>query len=485
MSEAPLDKPKTKWKTVLLSQISTDVSYGYTASSSSSEVGPRMLRITDIQDNSVNWNEVPFCKIDEASIEKYLLKENDIVFARTGATVGKSFLILKDVKNSVFASYLIRVRLADGTLPKYITYFFQSGNYWNQISQSASGIGQPNVNGAKLKKLVIPLAPLEQQKLIVAKIEELFSHIDTGIAALNKSKRLLKQYRQSVLKTAVTGELTKQWREDNKDKLEPASELLERILIERDSEYSRKTTLWESLLKEWRANGEQGKKPARPQKYKNLTATFENSEKLPTGWCWAKLGNLAVDVFDGPFGSNLKSSDYVDEGVRVIRLENIGNLEFKDEKVTYVTEEKYQLLKKHTVTAGDIIFSSFVIGGTRAVVLPDSVSKAINKADCFCIRAFGHSTEAEYLAAFFATTSTYKQLANQVHGATRPRINTTQLKELEVPVCSAEEQKAIIVLVREKFEAIERLGNSIETQLAKAQKTKQSILASAFSGKLV
>jgi type I restriction enzyme S subunit len=381
--------------------------------------------------------------------------------------------------NQGFKSFVLKT---DKIIPDYV-YWWLKGN--KQLAESfASGTTFLELSGSKAKQLPIPIAPLEQQKRIVAKIEELFSHIDAGIAALNKAKQLLKQYRQSVLKAAVTGELTKQWREDNKDKLEPASQLLERVVAERVTEYSRKVAGWEVELKKWKTGGEDGKKPSKPQKLKNMSGLTVDLEPLPDGWCWLRLGNLAVDVFDGPFGSNLKSNDYVDEGVRVIRLENIGSLEFKDKKLTYVTEAKYESLKKHTVSSGDIIFSSFVADGTRVVVLPEDIDRAINKADCFCVRPFGDSIDANYLANFLSTTSTYKRLENQVHGATRPRINTTQLKELEIPICSEAEQLAIIKFTSEKFDASDRLEKEIDIQLVKSDKNMQSILASAFSGNI-
>ena len=116
------------------------------------------------------------------------------------------------------------------------------------------GVGSLNVNSLESSKdYDIPLAPPEQQKRIVAKIEELFSHIDAGIEALKKAKQLLKQYRQSVLKAAVTGELTKEWREANKDKLEPASQLLERILKERRQKWE------EQQLEQFKAKGKMPK----------------------------------------------------------------------------------------------------------------------------------------------------------------------------------------------------------------------------------
>jgi type I restriction enzyme S subunit len=373
---------------------------------------------------------------------------------------------------------------------KYLYYFVTSRTFRGVAQHNMSGaVGQKRVPTNYLKQHLIPVAPPEQQNRIVAKIEELFSHIDAGIKALKKAKQLLKQYRQSVLKAAVTGELTKEWREANKDKLESTTQLLERFLSERENEYTCTIGEWEKALAEWNLDEGNGKKPAKPQKLKVLgevsSVDISSLGPLPENWLWVKLGNLAVDVFDGPFGSNLKSRDYVEEGVRVIRLENIGSLEFKDDKITYVTKEKYELLKKHTVSAGDIIFSSFVADGTRVVVLPSVIEKAINKADCFCVRAFGDSISADYLAFFLSTTSAYKRLENQVHGATRPRINTTQLKELEVPICSYLEQLEVVRITIDKFEAIARLENDIDIQLLKADKNKQSVLTSAYSGMFI
>jgi len=151
------------WAISRLGDLATAIQYGYTEKARQERVGPRFLRITDIQDDSVSWEDVPFCVIDDDDKEKYLLRHGDLVFARTGATVGKSFLIRGAIPESVFASYLIRVRLRSDIDPKYISYFFRSNDYWRQISESAAGIGQPNVNGKKLAQIQIPVAPLDQQ----------------------------------------------------------------------------------------------------------------------------------------------------------------------------------------------------------------------------------------------------------------------------------------------------------------------------------
>jgi type I restriction enzyme, S subunit len=195
------------WQWMEVKNIVESIQYGYTESSSKEIVGPKFLRITDIQNNKVQWDDVPYCSIEESNKKKYLLKDGDLLFARTGATVGKSFLIKGNIPESIFASYLIRVRFKQSILDKYVYNYFQSLHYWQQITEGQVGIGQPNVNGTKLGQLVVPVAPTGEQQQIVSKIEELFSELDKSIEQLKIIQRQLKVYRQSVLKWAFEGKL--------------------------------------------------------------------------------------------------------------------------------------------------------------------------------------------------------------------------------------------------------------------------------------
>jgi type I restriction enzyme S subunit len=207
--------------------------------------------------------------------------------------------------------------------------------------------------------------------------------------------------------------------------------------------------------------------------------------ELPFGWGWVKLGNTDAEISDGPFGSNLKTSDYVAKGVRVVRLENIGVLEFIENKETYISEEKYDLLKRHTVTAGDIVFSSFILENIRVALIPPSITRAINKADCFCVRLSGETLCNAYAVMYLSSRHVYKQLEALVHGIGRPRINTTQLKEVVIPVCCVEEQKVIIAELESRFSEIDNLDQTITTSLQQSETLRQSILKKAFSGRLV
>ncbi len=174
------------WVRKKLSAVSA-INYGYTERASSEPVGPHFLRITDIQDDNVDWAAVPYCAISSADAPKYRLKSGDIVFARTGATTGKSFLVI-DPPDSVFASYLIRLRLIDRQLlPQFLSLFFQTASYWQAIKDGSSGSAQGGFNATKLGALRIPVPPLAEQQRIVGILDEAFAGIATAEANVEKN----------------------------------------------------------------------------------------------------------------------------------------------------------------------------------------------------------------------------------------------------------------------------------------------------------
>jgi len=365
--------------------------------------------------------------------------------------------------------------------PKLLEYFTQ----YLAISIKDKGYAR---HFQWVEKEYIGIPPKKEQHRIVAKIEELFSELDKGIESLKTAREQLKVYRQALLKHAFEGKLTEQWREDNADKLESADDLLARIQQERETRYQQQLDDWKAAVKQWEEKGKEGRKPGKAKKAK-VIETHEFSQKnlyeLPTGWVWLQLGNNNVNVFDGPFGSNLKTSDYKESGVRVIRLENIGFLEFIEDKKTYISKEKYLYLKKHQVGPRDIVFSSFVTEKIRVAMIPYSIDKAINKADCFCIRGYGNSLNHFYLTSFLSSRYVFKQIEELVHGVGRPRINTTQLKSIWIPICSSSEQIEVVQLLDEQFSDIDKLLEDVDKNLLKTEVLRQSILKKAFSGQLV
>lgn len=165
------------WQWVKLGDYCQQIDYGYTASANFKIKEPRFLRITDIQNGIVDWDNVPGCEINAQEEQANLLIDGDIVFARTGATTGKSFLI-KEPPRAVFASYLIRVRPNSKIHSDFLYTFFQSEEYWKQIRARARGGAQPNVNATLLSEILIPLAPLDEQRRIASRVNEQLTAVE-------------------------------------------------------------------------------------------------------------------------------------------------------------------------------------------------------------------------------------------------------------------------------------------------------------------
>lgn len=210
------------------------------------------------------------------------------------------------------------------------------------------------------------------------------------------------------------------------------------------------------------------------------------NDELPEGWARAALDEVLQDggLFDGPFGSNLKTSDYCEAGIRVIRLENLANLRFVGEKRTFISPEKYRALTKHTVAAGDILFGSFVDGDIRVCLLPELDTKAIAKADCFCIRPDDRAIDRKYLVYQLAQSRVRDQLLDDVHGATRPRITTRQLRQLEVLMCPLSEQRRIVAKLEELLGKVDACKQLLERVPELLKRFRHSVLAAACSGRL-
>jgi type I restriction enzyme S subunit len=181
-----------KWPVVKLEELATSVDYGLTASAIEEDCGPKFLRITDIQDGSVNWETVPYCRCDENDVKRFGLASGDIVFARTGATTGKSYLIRKCPDNSVFASYLIRVRPKPSIDSGYLFHFFQTPEYWRQVAKHSTGTAQAGVNASRLKDIRIPLPSLPEQHRIAAILDKAVAIRELRRQAIAKLNTLLK-----------------------------------------------------------------------------------------------------------------------------------------------------------------------------------------------------------------------------------------------------------------------------------------------------
>lgn len=202
------EKKGNGWEIKTLGEVSK-INYGYTEKASFDEVGPKFLRITDIQENGVDWDTVPYCKCSDKDLPKYKLEKGDIVFARTGATTGKSYLI-DNPPISVFASYLIRLRMnsINEFIPEFIYYFFQTKTYWDKINAGISGSAQGGFNATKLGELEFhfPKSKTEQQT-IVRQLDALRTETQKLEAVYQQKIADLEELKKSILQKAFAGEL--------------------------------------------------------------------------------------------------------------------------------------------------------------------------------------------------------------------------------------------------------------------------------------
>lgn len=190
--ETEIGTISSDWNLVKLGEISENPQYGFTTRASD-KGNVKFLRITDIGEWEVNWEQVPFCNCSNSEIEKYKLKTNDIVFARIGATTGKSYII-KRPPHAVFASYLIRIRTNKEIHPDFLIHFFKSSGYWQQINASKNSNLKKGVNGSVLKSLLVPKPPLPEQKNIahiLSTVQQAIEQQERIIALTTELKKAL------------------------------------------------------------------------------------------------------------------------------------------------------------------------------------------------------------------------------------------------------------------------------------------------------
>ncbi|HNR90647.1 MAG TPA: restriction endonuclease subunit S [Spirochaetota bacterium] len=192
------------WSWVKLGDVCDRIDYGYTASADFSIEEPKFLRITDIQNGHVNWESVPGCRINSDEEIANQIMDGDIVFARTGGTTGKSYLIQQPPR-SVFASYLIRLSPSNQTISKYLYLFFQSDLYWTQIRKAARGGAQPNVNASLLSQLNLPLPSLAEQKRIAAVLSDKLSQLEKIRVTIEEQLKEINALPSTILRKAFSG----------------------------------------------------------------------------------------------------------------------------------------------------------------------------------------------------------------------------------------------------------------------------------------
>lgn len=482
MSELAIDNLPEGWVLTQLKDVCRKITDGTHKTPKYQDKGVRFISIKNIK---------PFQPVNWEAYEKYISQEeheelinrckpeyDDILFPRIG-TLGYAKRIDFKEEVSIFVGLGLLKPIKEIVQPRYLEYWMNHPLIYRLSHERATGSGRLTLALAESKKLPIPLAPYEQQKRIVAKIEELFSHIDAGIEALKKAKQLLKQYRQSVLKAAVTGELTREWREANKDKLEPASQLLERILKERRQKWE------EQQLEQFKAKGKMPKDDKWKEKYVapgsyDKKANFE----LPAEWTWVYLGQLGEVI--GGLTKN-KKRDQFEIRLPYLRVANVYANELRLDDVTKIGVQECEL-ERVLLEKGDLLVvegngSPEQIG--RLAIWDGSIEPCVHQNHLIKVR-LQERDSGNYLMYWLSSLGgrdAILQGASSTSGLYT--LSISKVSGLPIPLPPIEEQVEVHNNVSSKLSSIEHLENEIDVQLIKAEKSKQAILASAFSGQLM
>lgn len=406
-----------------------------------------LLRITDIQDGKVNWKDVPFTTVENA--ENYLLRKDDIVFARTGATVGKSFLVTELPFESVYASYLIRIRLFDCISPSYLYQFFNSYCYWEQITDKSVGVGQPNCNGTSLKELFIPLPPLHEQKRIVPAANALLKYASVIESERASLQEIINLAKSKILDLAIRGKLVPP---DPND--EPASVLLERIRAEKE-ELIRQGKIKRYKKESFIFRGDDNSY----YRYKNGKAVCIDDDlpyEVPNGWIWAILPEVVL-FQEGP---GILKKDFRDEGIPLIRISGLQSDKVLLDGCNYLDPVMVENKWKHfKLELGDVILCTSASIGKASIVGPEAVG-AIPYTGQIRFK-MTQSLIREYFL-YFANSDTYlNQIDRMKTGNCIQHYGPTHLKEVYIPIPPIEEQERIIKQLSSLLSSLYEIEESI------------------------
>jgi type I restriction enzyme S subunit len=446
------------WHWLRLKSCVSKLQYGYTQSSTNEPIGPKFLRITDIQDNDVNWDSVPYCQITEDDASKYKLLSNDIVVARTGATTGKSFLITNP-PDSVFASYLIRLSPTDVMYSRFLWFFMNTPCYWSQITTVSKGIAQPGANATLLGDLAIPLPPKDEQVAIVERIESLMGKVKNAEGLLGQAKETYQQQRNAVVARTLRGELTASWRASNF--YETAQPLVEEVHRQRDK-------IQQTLY---------GKRKSKL----NVEGVSAGTEPyvVPDSWVWERIGNIAVNVVDGTH----HTPQYTDSGVPFLSVKDVKNNQVSFEDTKYISEDEHrELIKRCHPEKGDILITkSGTIGRTAVVATEQEFSLFVSVA---LIKLAGLSLEPRFVELaleFFVNQEIGKEF---VKGSAVKNLHLDQIVKLPIPVPPLHEQKRIVEILNSITTSLNSYVNVVEEIEQKLNVLEATILSTAFRGRL-
>ena len=443
--EIPFDVPNG-WEWERWGNISQSIQYGYNAPAL--EHGAiKMVRISDIQENCVLWDNVPYCQIEENDIDTYLLKVNDILFARTGGTVGKSFLVEEVPEKAIYAGYLIRTRYSSLLNPRYMKSFMESQLYWEQLKNGTIATAQPNCNGKTLAKMLLPIPPTKEQDRIVEKLTQLSSFLDNYGLCQDKlnllNKEIKEQFKKSILQEAIQGKLVPQLTEEG-----AAQDLLEQIKIEKLNLVKvgklKKSALATSVI----FRGDDNKYWEKSEDGA-VCIDEEIPFEIPSNWAWVRLDDICSFIHRGksPKYSPIKKYPVVAQKCNQWDGFSIEKAKFIDPQSISLYNDEYFLQDR------DLMWNSTGLGtlGRMAIyyTILNPYELAVADSHVTVIRPYKTHIVSEYLYYYFASNTVQSVIEDKSDGSTKQKeLATKTVKAYLVPIPPFAEQQRIVQKIK-------------------------------------
>ena len=440
--EIPFEIPQG-WEWERWGNIAQTIQYGYNAPALEHGV-IKMVRISDIQENGVLWDNVPYCQIEENDIETYLLKVNDILFARTGGTVGKSFLVEEVPERAIYAGYLIRTRYSSLLNPRYMKSFMESQLYWEQLKNGTIATAQPNCNGKTLAKMLLPIPPTKEQDRIVEKLMQLSSFLDNyGLCQdrLNLlNEEIKEQFKKSILQEAIQGKLVPQLTEEG-----TAQDLLEQIKTEKQKLVKegklKKSALNDSVI----FRGDDNKYYEQIGQ-KCLDITEQIPFEIPSNWEWCRVRNVSNSYI----GLTYKPSDIDEKGTIVLRSCNIRNGKLVLDDIVRVSSS---ISEKLLIEENDIIICAR--NGSKRLVGKSALIRNLTEPMTFgAFMAICKTPIYEYMFAYLQSDLFFGQLRDVSNTTTINQLTQNKFNDFLIPLPPLREQKRIVQKIEQLMQLL-------------------------------
>jgi len=422
---------------------------------------------------------------------KQILRAGDVLVSMTRPNLNAVAMVPLALDGAIGSTgfHVLRSR---GAELGFLFYAVQSPDFVNAMCRKVQGALYPAVRPEDISSFILPPFSLEQQRRIVAKIEELFSELDEGVANLKKARAQLAVYRQALLKHAFEGHLTADWRAQHANQLESADQLLARIREEREARYQEDLRAWNNrkgkgdLIRD----GEILTKPRKPKPPYRLDSDEEvKLAELPPGWKWMTFESLSSpaqrSIQSGPFGSSLKHSEFSEDGILVIGIDNVQKGYFSKGSQNRIPPKTYERLRKYSARPHDVLMTVMATVGRCCSVPADLETAIITKHVYRTSPNLKLVSPSFVVSALLGCPATVKAIEKDKVGQTRPGINGDILKWLPIPLPPLEEQEEIMRVVSASLEGVDALEADIDLNLQKAEALRQSILKKAFAGELV